>query len=75
MPWEFLTDEQFALQICNVRFIGRFLPDDPLDMPWVVIERLAAQLGVQDVSCVKWYNERKPTASTARPGRGRGRRR
>ncbi|MEU7913709.1 DUF4158 domain-containing protein [Microbispora bryophytorum] len=45
-----------------MRFIGRFLSDDPLDVPWVVIEHLAAQLGVQDVSCVKRYNERKPTA-------------
>ncbi|MGW6483970.1 Tn3 family transposase [Streptomyces sp. NPDC055059] len=52
----------FALQMCTVRYIGRFLPDDPLDVPWVVIEHLAAQLGIEDVACVKRYTERKPTA-------------
>nr|WP_245770103.1 DUF4158 domain-containing protein [Streptomyces radiopugnans] len=48
--------------MCTVRHIGRFLPDDPLDAPWVVVEHLAAQLGIEDVSCVKAYTERKPTA-------------
>ncbi len=48
--------------MCTVRYIGRFLPDDPLDVPWVVAEHLAAQLGIEDVSCVKRYTERKPTA-------------
>ncbi|CAL9436346.1 Tn3 family transposase Tn3 [Streptomyces sp. enrichment culture] len=52
----------FALQMCTVRYIGRFLPDDPLDVPWVVVEHLAAQLGIEDISCVKRYTERKPTA-------------
>jgi TnpA family transposase len=52
----------FALQMCTVRYIGRFLPDDPLDVPWVVIEHIAEQLGIEDVSCVKAYTERKPTA-------------
>ncbi|WP_331728433.1 DUF4158 domain-containing protein (plasmid) [Streptomyces atratus] len=52
----------FALQMCTVRFIGRCLPDDPLDVPWVVIEHIAEQLGIEDVSCVKAYTERKPTA-------------
>jgi TnpA family transposase len=52
----------FALQMCTVRYIGRFLPDDPLEVPWVVVEHLAAQLGIEDVSCVKRYTERKPTA-------------
>ncbi|MFI0486843.1 hypothetical protein [Actinomadura sp. 9N215] len=23
-----------------MRYIGRFLPDDPLDVPWVVIQHL-----------------------------------
>ncbi|GLW06955.1 hypothetical protein Misp01_20850 [Microtetraspora sp. NBRC 13810] len=27
--------------MCTVRYIGRFLPDDPPDVPWVVIEHLA----------------------------------
>nr|WP_316744986.1 DUF4158 domain-containing protein [Streptomyces sp. MK7] len=35
---------EFALQMCTVRYIGRFLPDGPRDVPWVVIEHLAAQL-------------------------------
>ncbi|KAK1182256.1 DUF4158 domain-containing protein [Streptomyces sp. NBS 14/10] len=33
----------FALQMCTVRCIGRFLPDDPLDVPRVVVEHLVAQ--------------------------------
>lgn len=33
----------FAVQMCTVRYIGRFLPDDPLDVPWAVVEHLAAQ--------------------------------
>jgi hypothetical protein len=44
--------------MCTVRYIGRFLPDDPLDVPWAVVE----YLGIEDVSCVKQYTERKPTA-------------
>jgi uncharacterized protein DUF4158 len=43
----------FALQMCTVRYIGRFLPDDPLDVPWVVIEHIAEQLGIEDVSSIK----------------------
>lgn len=30
--------------MCTVRYIGPFLPGDPLDVPWVVIEPLAMQL-------------------------------
>ena len=52
----------FAPQMCTVRYIGRFLPDDPLDVPWAVVEYLGEQLGIKDVSCVKQYTERKPTA-------------
>ncbi|MBT2385523.1 DUF4158 domain-containing protein [Streptomyces sp. ISL-11] len=52
----------FALQMCTVRYIGRFLPDDPLEVPWAVAEYLGEQLGIEDVSCVKQYTERKPTA-------------
>ncbi|MGI5423928.1 Tn3 family transposase [Streptomyces sp. CA-179760] len=43
----------FALQMCTVRYIGRFLPDNPLDAPWPVVEHLAAQLGIEDPSVVK----------------------
>nr|WP_307128910.1 DUF4158 domain-containing protein [Streptomyces sp. B1I3] len=55
----------FALQMCTVRYIGRFLPDDPLDAPWPVVEHLAAQLGIEDPSVVKRYTERPKTAETA----------
>ncbi|MEU8310733.1 DUF4158 domain-containing protein [Actinomadura sp. NPDC048955] len=51
----------FALQFCTVRYIGRFLPDDPLDAPWPVVEHLAAQLGIEDPSVVKRYTERPKT--------------
>ncbi|MGW2594884.1 Tn3 family transposase [Streptomyces sp. NPDC001515] len=52
----------FALQMCTVRYIGRFLPDDPLDAPWRVVEHLAVQLGIEDASVVKRYTERPKTA-------------
>ncbi|MER6691671.1 Tn3 family transposase [Streptomyces minutiscleroticus] len=52
----------FALQMCTVRYIGRFLPDDPLDAPWPVVEHLAAQLGIEDPSVVKRYTERPKRA-------------
>ncbi|MCT9114089.1 DUF4158 domain-containing protein [Streptomyces mirabilis] len=52
----------FALQMCTVRYIGRFLPDGPLDAPWQVIEHLAVQLGIEDPSVVKRYAERPKTA-------------
>ncbi|WTO41785.1 DUF4158 domain-containing protein [Streptomyces chartreusis] len=51
----------FALQMCTVRYIGRFLPDDPLDVPWVVIEHIAEQLDIEDVSSIKQYTERPKT--------------
>lgn len=38
--------------MCTVRYIGRSLPDDPLEAPWPVVERLAAQLGIEDPSVV-----------------------
>jgi hypothetical protein len=50
----------FALQLTTVRFLGTFL-DDPLDVPSVVLDELAAQLGVADPSCVKAYVERANT--------------
>jgi hypothetical protein len=50
-----------ALQICTVRYIGLFL-EDPLDVPWPVVEYLAEQLGICDPSCVKQYVERAKTA-------------
>jgi TnpA family transposase len=50
----------FALQLGTVRYLGMFLPD-PLDVPWPVVEYLAVQLGVADVSVAKRYAERLPT--------------
>src|SRR3954454_10952848 len=50
-----------ALQICTVRYLGLFL-ENPLDVPWPVVEHLAAQLGITDPSCVKHYVERAKTA-------------
>ncbi|MCY1649300.1 Tn3 family transposase [Streptomyces sp. NPDC048212] len=52
----------FAVQMCTVRYVGRFLVDDPLDVPWSVVEYLAGQLGIDDPSCVKRYTERRQTA-------------
>ncbi|MEV7445727.1 Tn3 family transposase [Streptomyces sp. NPDC091204] len=52
----------FAVQMCTVRYVGRFLVDDPLDVPWSVIEHLAAQLQIEDASAVKRYTERAKTA-------------
>jgi len=52
----------FAVQMCTVRYVGRFLVDDPLDLPWSVIEHLAAQLRIEDPSVVKRYTERTKTA-------------
>lgn len=50
-----------ALQICTARYVGLFL-EDPLDVPWPVVEYLARQLGINDPSCVKQYVERPKTA-------------
>ncbi|MGK5546033.1 DUF4158 domain-containing protein [Streptomyces sp. URMC 127] len=52
----------FAVQMCTVRYVGRFLVDDSLDVPWSVIEHLAAQLQIEDASVVKRYTERAKTA-------------
>ncbi|MFQ6329883.1 DUF4158 domain-containing protein [Nocardia sp. CWNU-33] len=48
-----------ANQMCTVRSVGRFNVDDPLGVPWSVIEHLAAQLRIEDPSVVKRYTERK----------------
>ena len=49
------------LQATTVRYVGRFL-EDPLDVPWPVVEYLAEQLGIADASCVKRYTDRAMTA-------------
>lgn len=51
----------FALQVCTVRYVGLFL-QDPLAVPWSVVEYLAEQLDIGDPSCVKRYTEREKTA-------------
>lgn len=50
----------FALQLVTVRYLGTFLAD-PLDVPHVVVDYLAGQLGVDDPSCLKLYGERPKT--------------
>ncbi|MEU4701279.1 DUF4158 domain-containing protein [Nonomuraea dietziae] len=56
----------FALQLTTARFLGRFLPE-PLEVPAEVIDYLADQLGVVDVSQIKQYTERPPTSSARSP--------
>lgn len=46
-----------ALPMCTVRYIGLF-PEDPFAVPWPVVEHL----GAWDVSQIKWYTKRRPTA-------------
>lgn len=50
----------FSLQLATVRYLGTFLAD-PLDVPSLVIEHLAGQLGIADPSCVRRYAERPHT--------------
>lgn len=53
----------FAVQLGTVRFLGTFLAD-PLDVPWCVVDYLAAQLDVADPSVVKRYSERVATSNS-----------
>src|ERR1700751_2004677 len=48
----------FAQQLTPVRYLGTFLTD-PLDVPPLVTEHLAKQLGIADPSCVARYVERR----------------
>ncbi|MEV4170211.1 DUF4158 domain-containing protein [Nonomuraea sp. NPDC049709] len=50
----------FALQLVTVRYLGCFLAD-PLEVPNEVLDVVAAQLGIEDPSCVKRYTERDKT--------------
>ncbi|WP_106253053.1 Tn3 family transposase [Nonomuraea fuscirosea] len=50
-----------AVQIGTVRYKGLFL-EDPLAVPWPVVDHLAEQLGVGDASQVKKYAVRAQTA-------------
>ena len=51
----------FVLQATTVRYVGVFL-EDPVDVPWQVVEYLAGQLGIEDPSCGKRYTDRPKTA-------------
>lgn len=51
----------FSLLTTTVRYLGVFL-EDPLVVPWPVVQYLAAQLDIDDPSCVKRYTERAMTA-------------
>lgn len=48
----------FALQLVTVRWLGTFL-EDPLDVPVVVLDFVAEQLGIGDPSVVGKYLERR----------------
>jgi hypothetical protein len=50
----------FALQLTTARFVGRFLTD-PLDVPDEVLVYLGEQLGIEDISQIKRYTERRNT--------------
>ncbi|MFI9202878.1 DUF4158 domain-containing protein [Streptomyces sp. NPDC053048] len=50
-----------AVQICTARYIGRFLGENPLAVPWEAVEYPAGQLGIADASCVRWYGDRRST--------------
>jgi hypothetical protein len=50
----------FAVQLGTVRFLGAFLADS-LDVPWGVVEFLAAQLDIADSLVVKRYTLRVST--------------
>nr|WP_307866479.1 DUF4158 domain-containing protein [Rhodococcus opacus] len=55
------------MQVLTVRHLGMFLPD-PLDVPPELVDCLAAQLGIDDPSCVKRYTDRPGALVRARAG-------
>jgi hypothetical protein len=50
---------RIGLQIGTVRYLGHFLTEDPLDVPWSAVEYVAGQLEIANASVVKWYTERQ----------------
>ena len=50
----------YAVQLMTVRHLGRFLPD-VLDVPAVMVDYVAEQVGAADPSCLKQYVERRAT--------------
>jgi hypothetical protein len=56
------------LQMCSVRYVVGLFLEDPLEVPWPVIEHLAEELGIEDVSCVKRVNRAVEDGVRARVG-------
>lgn len=50
----------FGLQLCTVRFLGTFL-SNPTEVPTLVVEKVANQLGINDKKCLARYLERDTT--------------
>ena len=50
----------FAVQLTTVRAVGAFLAD-PAEVPSVVVDYLAGQLGISDGSCLAAYSTRRTT--------------
>jgi hypothetical protein len=50
----------FGVQLGTVRCLGTFL-SDPADVPTVVVDFVAGQLGIGDPSCIKAYAARPKT--------------
>ena len=50
----------WSVQWGTVRMLGTFL-EDPIDVPWTVVDYVAEQLGIDDPSCIKQYAERSET--------------
>ena len=49
-----------AVQIVTLRFLGTFLLD-PCDVPRIVLQSLATQLGLADINVIQRYPERRET--------------
>ena len=57
----------FSLLLTTARYVGTFLAD-PLDVPTVVVDYLADQLGIADPSCAKAVHGAAFDAVRARGG-------